>query len=157
VKLDASLGLLVSLVQKRIQQLITLELVPFEVTPQQLWVVLLLDDHKLGSVGEVGERIGIDKPAASRLVEQLVERGWARLEAGDGRRRSVELTAAGRRQAARFRQLALRLSAEIEHGLSADDKAPAAEVLARMMANLDSLMDKRSKNRSSGRARRSAR
>ena len=69
--LDQALGMLVALADKRLQQLISIEAGAFALTPQQFWVVLLLDDGALGSVQEVGQRIGIDKPAASRLVETL--------------------------------------------------------------------------------------
>ena len=136
------LGMLVSLVQKRIQQLITLELEPLGLTPQQFWVVLLLDEGRLDSVQAVGQRIGIDKPAASRLVEQLVARRWAKLERGDGRRRPVELTAAGRRQAAKFRALAMRMAAEMDHGLAPIEEAAMRKGLGRMMANLDAALGK---------------
>src|SRR5579859_3699122 len=133
---------------KRLQQLVSVELQRFRVTPQQFWVVLLLEKSALGSVQEVGRRIGIDKPAASRLVETLLKLGWVRQGAsGDSRRRSVELTARGQRQAERFRRLALDLAAEVEDGLGAALRAALSTGLARMIGNLDGALAKRATGR----------
>lgn len=50
------------------------------------------------SVSELGERIGVDQPRASRLVQQGVQRGLVRREADpeDARRTRIALTDEGR-------------------------------------------------------------
>ncbi|TDP90877.1 DNA-binding MarR family transcriptional regulator [Leucobacter luti] len=57
------------------------------------------------SVSELAERIGVDQPRASRLVQQAVEREFAAREAdpADARRTRVRLTDAGRRAVHGFR------------------------------------------------------
>jgi DNA-binding MarR family transcriptional regulator len=150
VELEESLGMLVALADKRLQQIVSLEAQKYDITPQQFWVVLLLDGGALDSVQSVGRRIGIDKPAASRLVEALVTLGWARYgDSGDSRRRPVELTARGHRQAARFREVAFELSAAIEEGVSPAQRAAISQGLKRMIANLDGALEKRVRDRSS--------
>ncbi|MBL3699027.1 MarR family transcriptional regulator [Leucobacter luti] len=49
------------------------------------------------TVSELAERIGVDQPRASRLVQQSIERGFALREADprDARRTLVRLTDAG--------------------------------------------------------------
>ena len=149
MELEEALGLLVALADRRLQQLVAVELQQFSVTPQQFWVVLLLAQGAVQSVQEVGRRIGIDKPAASRLVETLAKLGWVRYgESGDSRRRPVELTARGQKQAERFRQVALDLAAEIEAGITPAQRAAMSYGLGRMIANLDAaLTGRRSKSR----------
>jgi DNA-binding MarR family transcriptional regulator len=143
MELEEALGLLVALVDRRMQQLVAVAVQRFAVTPQQYWVVLLLAQGALGSVQEVGRRIGIDKPAASRLVETLVKSGWARYGASDSRRRPVELTARGKKQAETFRRLAIELAGEIEGGIPAAQRAAMSAGLGRMIANLDHALAKR--------------
>jgi DNA-binding MarR family transcriptional regulator len=150
VKLEQALGLLVALADKRLQQLISIEAQAFKLTPQQFWVVLLLDDGALGSVQEVGQRIGIDKPAASRLVETLAGLSWVRYgESQDSRRRTVELTLRGRRHARKFRALALRLAEEMEAGITAAQRAAMDAGLKRLIANLDEALARRLRGKNS--------
>ncbi len=146
--------MLVALADRRLQQLVSLEAHAFGVTPQQFWVVMLLDGGALGSVQEVGRRIGIDKPAASRLVEALADLGWVRYgDSADSRRRPVELTARGRRQARRFREVSMRMAAHLESGITPSQRAAMHAGLSRLIENLDQalaerLKDRRSKSRS---------
>jgi DNA-binding MarR family transcriptional regulator len=152
VELTEALGLLVALADKRLQQLVSLEALEFALTPQQFWVVLLLDQGALGSVQEVGRRIGIDKPAASRLVDTLAGRSWVRFgSGGDSRRRPVELTARGRRQARRFRQVAMKLAEKIEAGITPAQKTAMDAGLRKLIANLDAALDARAAAATKGR------
>jgi DNA-binding MarR family transcriptional regulator len=152
VDINQSLGLLMSFAQKRLQQLVALEAQDLGLTSQQFWVVLLLDNGALDSVQAVGRRIGIDKPAASRLVEALAALGWVRYgEGGDSRRRSVELTGVGRRQAKRFRALAERIVTQMEAGITAAQRSAMDAGLKRIAANLDEALaarGRRSRSRS---------
>src|ERR1041385_3526724 len=62
----------------------------------------LLEIEKQGEVvlGELSERLRLDKSTTSRTVKALLEQGWARLEtdAADRRRKPLTLTARGRKQ-----------------------------------------------------------
>lgn len=57
------------------------------------------------SVSEIGQRVGVDQPRASRLVQQIVEHGLAERQADpdDARRTRIALTNRGRRMATGMR------------------------------------------------------
>ena len=68
-------------------------------------------------------------------------------EAKDSRRRPVELTPRGRRHAKKFRALALRLTAEMEAGITPAQRAAMDTGLNRLIANLDGALEKRLKDK----------
>ncbi len=86
------------------------------------------------SVSELADKIGVDQPRASRLVQQCVEFGLVQREADpdDARRTRIVLTDAGRAILSRFR--GDRREA-IEQALGAFTDAERAE-LARLLAKL---------------------
>lgn len=86
------------------------------------------------SVSEVAERIGVDQPRASRLVQQSVELGVVRREADpdDARRTRIVLTEEGTRLVRGFRG---RRRDQLEQALGEFTAAERAE-LARLLAKL---------------------
>jgi DNA-binding MarR family transcriptional regulator len=135
------IGLLIGIARRKIVQALSALLEASKTTPQQFWVMLLLEERAVTTVLDVSRQIGIDGPAASRLVDRLNRRGWVRLDRdhADGRRLRVELTAPGRRQATDFRKFAMRMSAAIELGLTRTEKNVVAAALRRVIGNLDSV------------------
>ncbi|HEX5856791.1 MAG TPA: MarR family transcriptional regulator, partial [Microbacterium sp.] len=86
------------------------------------------------SVSEIAERIGVDQPRASRLVQATVAAGHARREAdeNDARRTNILLTEEGRALVAQAR--GARVSA-VETALadfSPEEKAQLAALLGRL-------------------------
>ena len=86
------------------------------------------------SVSEVAERIGVDQPRASRLVQQSVELGVVRREADpdDARRTRIVLTDEGLRLVRGFRG---RRRDQLERALGGFTAAERTE-LARLLAKL---------------------
>ena len=86
------------------------------------------------SISELAERIGVDQPRASRLVQQAVERDFAVREADpeDARRTRVRLTEAGQQAVHGFRG---RQRADMLVALEQFDPAERRE-LARLMTKL---------------------
>lgn len=86
------------------------------------------------SVSELADRIGVDQPRASRLVQQAVDREFAAREADpeDARRTRVRLTPAGERAVHGFRG---QQRADASAALAALDTAERAE-LARLLTKL---------------------
>jgi putative acetyltransferase len=72
-------------------------------TLAQCHALVEIDQTDRLSARELASRLVVDASTMSRLVERLVARGWVRQEPdpGDGRRKRLTLTAAGRRQVAR--------------------------------------------------------
>jgi DNA-binding MarR family transcriptional regulator len=146
VKLTASppLGLLIAMARKLIHQVITIRLEPFALTAQQFWVMLLLLEDAVESVQDMGRKIGVDKPASSRLLKQLAARDWVRFaaDASDRRRLKIELTAAGRRQARQFRGMAMQLSRDLERGLDEAQRELLAQAMRQVIANLSAAAER---------------
>jgi DNA-binding MarR family transcriptional regulator len=136
---DIPVSLLVTIVRKRIYQLTTERLAPHNVTAQQFWVLLLLQDHLVESVGDITRIIGVDKAAASRIVEKLADRGLVHntRSTEDRRRLGLQLTDKGRRETAKLNQLADQLVYDIEQGFSPDERGQLSTLLKRLLGNVD--------------------
>ncbi|HEY3241717.1 MAG TPA: MarR family transcriptional regulator, partial [Phycisphaerae bacterium] len=65
-------------------------------TVPQFRSLVFLNMHEDASLSAVAEHVGLSLPAASRLVELLVKRGFIERRARSNDRRSVALTLTGR-------------------------------------------------------------
>ncbi|WP_324013027.1 MarR family transcriptional regulator [Microbacterium sp. JZ37] len=85
------------------------------------------------SVGQIGERLGVDQPRASRLVQAVVESGHARREAdpADARRTLIALTDEGRAIAARTHGARTEAVEQALAGFTAEERAQLADLLGR--------------------------
>jgi DNA-binding MarR family transcriptional regulator len=93
------------------------------------------------SIGEIATLLAIDPSTASRLVEQRVSDGLVRRErtADDGRRTTLELTAAG---AALLTELAMSrrtMLTQVTAGWEPDDIRTLDELLMRLIGGFDAL------------------
>lgn len=86
------------------------------------------------SVSEIAERIGVDQPRASRLVQATVEAGHARREAdeNDARRTNILLTDEGRAIVAQTRGARVGAVEAALAGFTAEERAQLAALLARL-------------------------
>ncbi|WP_245570348.1 MarR family winged helix-turn-helix transcriptional regulator [Microbacterium luticocti] len=86
------------------------------------------------SVGEIAERIGVDQPRASRLVQQSVKLGLVRREADpdDARRTRVVLTDEGARLLRGFRGYRRAAVDEALAGFSDAERAELARLLTKL-------------------------
>ncbi|WP_318212149.1 MarR family winged helix-turn-helix transcriptional regulator [Streptomyces sp. SJL17-1] len=73
----------------------------------------------------------------SRVVDQLLHRGWLRTETGSDRGRSLHLTEAGEAARLKLRELATELRAVVHQGISDEEYVAALKVLRRMVANVE--------------------
>lgn len=69
----------------------------------------------------------------ARAVDQLLHRGWLRID--DGQR--LHLTDAGEAARARVRELATEVRAVVHHGISDEEYVAALKVLRKMVANVE--------------------
>lgn len=134
-------SLLVTIVRKKIYQLTATRLEPFKLTSQQFWVILLLEERQVASVGDISKIVGVDKAAASRIVEKLTERGLVTnaRSTEDRRRLGLELTDKGKKEAAQLNQFADQLVGDIESGLLPEERIQLHGLLRKMMINLERL------------------
>jgi DNA-binding MarR family transcriptional regulator len=95
-----------------------------------------LDGHPEGlAVSAVAERIGVDRPRASRLTTELATSGLVTIEADadDGRYRRVRLTDAGQRAVDAAHDRRRRVVRQALAGFSAEDAAAFADLLERFV------------------------
>jgi DNA-binding MarR family transcriptional regulator len=134
-------SLLVTIVRKKIYQLTATRLEPFQLTSQQFWVILLLEERQVASVGDISKIVGVDKAAASRIVEKLTERALVTnaRSTEDRRRLGLELTDKGKKEAARLNEFADQLVGDIEQGLLPEERTQLQGLLRKMLINLERL------------------
>jgi DNA-binding MarR family transcriptional regulator len=90
-----------------------------------------LDDEALRQ-GDLAGRLGLTKSTVSRLVTNLVDRGWAERHAvdHDGRGISVELTALGRNAARRLRRARIERMRSLLDAVPRERRRDAIEAFA---------------------------
>ena len=106
--------------------------------PQYLTMLALWSAEGPLSVGELGERLRLDSGTLTPLLKRLEAAGYLerRRDPGDERRVLATLTPAGESLRESVSDVPLRLSASL--GLAAGDAAELRDLLARLMANLES-------------------
>ena len=139
LNLQDSIGLLIAAARRRIKQVVWSRLLPYGLTPQQFWVLLVLREHEGMSLHQLAEQIWTDDPTACRIIAKLADRKLVRADShpDDRRRFRLRLTARGRKLAVDLVALAEELRTGIERGLSAADRDTLRELLGRVVANTD--------------------
>lgn len=86
------------------------------------------------SVSEIADRIGVDQPRASRLVQASVDEGFVRREADpdDARRTLIALTDGGREIAERAREARVDAVREALDRFDSDERHQLADLLTRL-------------------------
>jgi DNA-binding MarR family transcriptional regulator len=133
-----TIGLLIGRANRYLQQAVAALCAPEGITAQQLWIVLMLREGEAITASDLALRMPIDKAAASRLIERLVELRWVATgaSAADRRRQLITLTTSGKRAAARLGKQAEALYGRMVSGLSGAELAALSDGLRRVIANL---------------------
>jgi DNA-binding MarR family transcriptional regulator len=139
---DPSIGLLVAATRRRLKQVIWSRLVPYNLTPQQFWVILHLHQGRPMSLHELAKNIWADDPTACRIVARLTERKLVRAEADpdDRRRFRLMLTPKGKKLGGELSGLAGEIKDGMERNLSAGERQALCGVLQRVVDNLDEML-----------------
>jgi DNA-binding MarR family transcriptional regulator len=133
-----TVGLLIGRAHRLMNQAVGELAQPHDITPQQLWILLmLLEGVDLASC-DVAARIFIDKASASRLIERLVRRRWIKMtpSTDDKRRLCLELTASGSKLAKRLHQEAQALDKRMLEGIGLEELSVLVPALRRVIGNL---------------------
>jgi len=138
----AGLGFLVGAVRRRLKQVAWARLTPYNLTPQQFWVILVLLEEKSLSLHALAERVWMDDPTASRIVKAMVGRGLLRSAAdpGHGRRIMISLTPEAEPMAHELKALSLEFREGMAKGLSAKDRNVLRQGLRALIENLDGML-----------------
>ena len=140
---DAGLGTLAAAIRRRLKHVVGTRLVPYNLTLQQFWVILVLLEQGPMSLHPLGQKVWMDDPTASRVVKAMVGRGLLLAEAdpSHGRRILISLTPSALPLAQELQLLAEELKASLVAGLDADQQAVLRRGLLAMITNLDDMLD----------------
>lgn len=138
---QAGLGTLAAAVRRRLKHVVGARLVPYGLTIQQSWVMLVLLEHGPSSLHPLAQQTWMDDPTASRVVKALVGRGLLRTQPDPrhGRRILISLTPEALPMARELQQIVAGIRADLVQGLSPDQQAVLREGLLVMIANLDAM------------------
>lgn len=116
-----------------------------QVTPAQVKVLLQLSQKQNMTVGEIAEAIFVSMPAASEIVDRLVDLGHVRrtTDLADRRRVLVSATAESQRAIARLVDLRRSQVRKALLRLSPEERPLAARTLEALIAELGSSEDLR--------------
>ena len=134
-------GLLIAAARRAIKQAVLARIAGRQLTAQQFWLVIGVDEHPGISQAELAGRVRADPPAVSRALATLADRGIVRSDPDpdDRRRTCVHLTQAGRRLARELEPLAREVREAVVAGMSAEEVAALTAALQRVVTNLDRL------------------
>lgn len=139
---EPSLGILTSAVRRRLKQVVGARLVPFGLTPQQFWVLLVLLEQGPSSLHPLAQQVWMDDPTASRVVKAMVERGLLTTKADPrhGRRILIEVAPQALPMAQELQALALDIRQAMVEGLNERTRFVMRQGLQTMLGNLDGLL-----------------
>jgi DNA-binding MarR family transcriptional regulator len=134
-------GLLIAAARRAIKQAVLARIAGRQLTAQQFWLVIGVEEHPGISQAELAGRVRADPPAVSRALAALAERGVVRStpDPDDRRRTCVHLTPAGRRLARELAPLANEIREAVIAGMSSEEVAALTAALQRVVTNLDGL------------------
>ncbi|MFN7958449.1 MAG: MarR family transcriptional regulator [Holophagaceae bacterium] len=138
---QASLGTLAAAVRRRLKHVVGARLVPYGLTIQQAWVMLVLLEHGPSSLHPLAQQVWMDDPTASRVVKAMVGRGLLRTQPDPrhGRRILISLTPEAQPTALELQKMVAGVRASIVRGMSPDQQELLREGLLTMIANLDEM------------------
>ena len=132
-------GVLLAAVRRRIRQVVRAEAGSHRLSPQQFWSLVAIDEAGPLSLGSLAERLRMDQPTASRVVQSLTKRRLVHLaeDPADRRRLLIDTTPEGEALAAKIRPTARDLRVTLVEGFSAAELAALRGALVKIVANLD--------------------
>ena len=138
----AGLGTLATAVRRRLKHVVASRLVPYDLTLQQFWVLLVLLEQGACSLHPLAQQVWMDDPTASRVVKMMVGRGLleAKPDPRHGRRILISLAPSTIPLAQELRGVAAEIKSSMVAGLHPDQQAVLRQGLLAMLANLDGLL-----------------
>ncbi len=139
---QAGPGTLASALRRRLKRLVLGRLLPYELTPQQFWVILVLMERGSCSLHPLAQLVWMDDPTASRVVKGMVARGLLRTQPDPkhGRRILISLEPAALPLAQELQTIASEIKATLVLGLSPEQQGALRQGLLLMVANLDAML-----------------
>jgi len=135
---STDLGYLLNLDAKLLRSHLSAATAPLGLTAQQASVLLAFAGDEPLRPSVIAERLGVDRPTITVLVDRLERDGWVETEADpdDGRARLVRPSGTGLAVAGPLREAAAEVSAAALSGLSDHEAATLTELLSRLADTL---------------------
>ncbi|WP_407739582.1 MarR family winged helix-turn-helix transcriptional regulator, partial [Hyalangium sp.] len=103
----------------------------------QMLALKAIDRGEVGSQAALAERLLVDPPAVSRLVDRLVEDGLLKRGAGEDRRCvRLEVTEAGRKEVAVYHAELERLESDVRKHLTVQERKLLLQLLEKVHAGV---------------------
>ena len=136
------IGLLIGAARRQIKRMVTERVRTHDLTAQQFWVLVNIEEARGPSLGEIAGRLRMDAPTASRAVGPLLKRALVKSEGdrGDRRRLRLKLTSAGRARLAPLRELAAELRTAPVEGFSREEEETLRALLRRIIFNMETII-----------------
>jgi MarR family transcriptional regulator for hemolysin len=108
----------------------------YQLTRSQLWALLAICQGA-GQPAEIANTLGVSPPAVTRLVDQLVRKGYVRRSRGGGDRRAlfVELTEKAERDLPTLQSASHRADRLLTAGLRPEQVAELRGIAAKIVEN----------------------
>jgi len=134
LSLATQLGMLLRVAHARAARVANEALRPLGLEGRHLGVLLVLDRQGPQSQTQIGERLGADKSAMGRTVDDLERLGAAvrRADPADRRARQVSLTADGERLVVEAKRVAAHTADGIFHQLSEPERIVLRDLLLKV-------------------------
>jgi DNA-binding MarR family transcriptional regulator len=147
--LQPGLGFLIAATRRRLKQVLWAKLAPFDLTPQQFWVLSVLQEKGPQSLHGLAQEVGMDDPTASRVVKLLCDRGILRSETdpAHGRRVLIRPATEGNRLLKALEPVIVELREQFRAGLSLEEQEAVRRALNRMVQNLEVLVEQAPRTR----------
>jgi DNA-binding MarR family transcriptional regulator len=138
----AGLGTLATAVRRRLKHVVASRLVPYDLTLQQFWVLLVLLEKGACSLHPLAQLVWMDDPTASRVVKTMVERGLldTKPDPRHGRRILISLAPATVPLAQELQGIAAEIKRNMVAGLQPDQQAVLRQGLLTLFANLGDML-----------------
>ncbi|BDU77334.1 MarR family winged helix-turn-helix transcriptional regulator [Mesoterricola sediminis] len=132
---------MLTVVRSRLRQVSWRLLAPYGVTPQQYQVLRVLSDAPGLCHSDLAGALGLDKPTATRILQNLRRKGWVEARAcpGHGRRLHLELTEAGLALVGRLDAFRKTVREGLEADMSPAERQAVRDLLFKLKLNLDRL------------------
>ncbi|WP_257306018.1 MarR family winged helix-turn-helix transcriptional regulator [Geothrix campi] len=138
---DAGLGILAAAIRRLLKQVVWARLAPYELSPQQFWVMLVLLQKGPSSLHPLAQQVWMDDPTASRVVKAMVQRGLltTKPDPRHGRRILIDLAPGAVAMAQELEDLAVNLRESMANGLSPAQQEVLQSGLRTMIGNLETM------------------
>lgn len=138
-----SAGFLMGVTSRKMSQLFTQRLKPFDITPEQ-WSVLYCVRERGGMIQtEIARQACKDKPTTTRILDALEAKGWITKRPGRTDRRSfvVHASESGAELIARTESVERQCLEDATSGIGREEYNQLIRLLRRIGDNIDSLTD----------------